>query len=540
MLNKTDLEVGIVGNVKKQTFLQGALIIAIAHIFVKIIGALFKIPLTRFILGPDGIGIYNSSYTIYNVLFIVSTAGLPVAISKMVSESIAKNNYNEALKIFKVSKIILFVLGIAGFCILLFGANLFAEFLKIPSAGIAIMAMAPSLFFVSIMSAYRGFYQGMSNMMPTALSEVIEASGKMFVGLLLAYIFLQYGVEFAAAGAILGVSTGTFVAAAFLMLYWCKIRPNVKIMCSDSSGTTSPSKKIAIKLVKLAIPITLGASVFTLASVIDLTMIMRQLADLGFDEDARKTMYGYYSGYAVTMFNLPPTIIASLAVSIVPAISSALVNRDLVTATKTVETAIRVTFLIALPCAIGMSVLSGPILNFAFGDTGAELLLKILAYGVIFVSIVMVANAIIQAKGKVWVPVINMCIGGLVKVIVNYVLVGRPDININGAPVGTVLCYLTTAALNLIAINKYFTPKYGISFFVKTIISAAIMGLVANWLYDFLFSATLSNTISLLISVVAAACVYFILIVLSKAINKQDVEAMPYGDKIAKILAKFL
>ena len=267
------------------------------------------------------------------------------------------------------------------------------------------------------------------------------------------------------------------------------MRNNVNKMRSASAETSS-IKTIAVKLVKLAVPITLGASVFTLASVIDLTMIMRQLASLGFDEDARKTMYGYYSGYAVTMFNLPPTIIASLAVSIVPAISAALANKKFVIATKTVETAIRVTFLIALPCAIGMSVLSGPILNLAFRDTGAELLLQILAYGVLFVSIVMVANAIIQAKGNVWVPVINMCIGGIVKVVVNYVLVGNIDININGAPIGTVLCYFTTATLNLIAINKYFTPKYGFGFFIKTIISAVIMGICANYIYEIFIGFT--------------------------------------------------
>ena len=523
------------GKVKKQGFLQGALIIAIAHIVVKIIGAIYKIPLTRYILGPDGIGIYNSSYTIYNVLFIVSTAGLPVAISKMVSESVAKENYKEALKIFKVSKVILFLLGILGFCILLFGANAFAEFLKIPSANIAMMAMAPSLFFVSLMSAYRGFYQGMSNMMPTALSEVIEASGKMFVGLLLSYLLLGYGVEYAASGAILGVSTGTFIAALFLMLYWYKLRPEVKKLCNNEKQTTG-TKAIAVNLIKLAVPITLGASVFTLASVIDLTMIMRQLAALGFDEDARTTMYGYYSGYAVTMFNLPPTIIASLAVSIVPAISVALVKKDFVTATKTVETAIRITLLIALPCAVGMSVLSGPILNLAFGDTGADLLLKILAYGVIFVSIVMVANAIIQAKGNVWVPVVNMCIGGLVKVVVNYILVGNIDININGAPVGTVLCYFTTAVLNLIAIHKYFSPSYGVGFIVKTVISVAVMGIFAGLSYNWLLGITDSSNTSLLASVCLSAIVYFAMLIVLRAVEKQDILAMPYGEKIVKLL----
>jgi len=527
------------GKLKKQGFVEGALIIAIAHIIVKIIGAVYKIPLTRFILGPDGVGIYNSSYTIYNVLLVVSTAGLPVAISKMISESVAKDNYNEALKIFKVSKCILFVLGVLGFCVLFFGAKAFATFLKVPSASLAMMAMAPSVFFVSMMSVYRGFNQGMSAMGPTAASEVIEATGKAFIGLLLSFIFAKYGVEYAASGAILGVSTGTFIAAVFLVVYCSRIRPEVKKLCKKEQQT-SKTKVIALRLLKLAIPITIGSAVFSLASIIDLTMIMRQLAALGFDEEARTTMYGYYSGYAVTMFNLPPTIIASLQVSVVPAIAKSLALKDYTDAKKTVETAIRIALLIALPCAIGMSVLSGPILNLAFGDTGAEFLLSVLAYGVIFVSLVMVTNSIIQARGNVWIPVINMFIGGLVKVAVNYVLVGNIDININGAPFGTVLCYITTAVLNFFAVYKYYRPNFGIGFIIKTIVSTAVMGVFAKFSYDFILGLSSSSNISLLISVALSVIIYFSMLFLLKTVEKQDILAMPYGDKLAKILKKFL
>lgn len=527
---------------RRQNFLKGALIIAIAHLFVKGVGALFKIPLTRFILGPDGIGIYNASYTIYNALFIISTAGLPVAISKMVSESIARGNYYEANKIFRISKILLFLLGVIGAAILFFGAEMFAGYLKVSSANMAIMAMAPSLFFVSIMSAYRGYFQGMSNMIPTAASEAIEASGKLFIGLVLAYMFLPMGKEYAATGAILGVSTGTFLGAAFLFVYYQKVKKSVNAQITNKTElmrVTPKAKTILAKMVKLAVPITMGASVFTLASVIDLAMILRQLESLGFDETARTTMYGYYSGYAVTMFNVPPTIIASLSVSIVPAIAAALVKKDILKARKTTETALRMTFLFALPCAIGMSVLSAPILNLLFNDTGAATLLSILSYGILFVSIVMVSNSVIQSTGRVWIPVVHMCIGGAVKVLVNYVLVGNIDININGAPVGTVLCYLVTAMLNLISIHKHLHPSYGVGFVVKSILSAAIMGFLADFLYKYTIVHTGSNFISLMFTVVVAAGVYLLLILLTRAVNRQDLESMPGSQRFLPYLERF-
>ncbi len=527
--------------IKAQGFLQGALIIAVAHIFVKVIGGLFKIPLARFILGPDGMGIYNSSYTIYNALFIISTAGLPVAISKMISESVAKGNYNEAGRIFKVAKMLLCSIGIIGFCILFFGAGWFAEnYLQLPSTALAITAMAPSLFFVSLMSVYRGFFQGMSNMIPTAYSEVIEASGKLFIGLALAWLFLPMGKEYASAGAILGVSIGTMFGALFLAVYYRNTNRELKQKIkSDAPQVKVSSKSILKRLVKLAVPITLGASVFTLASVIDLTMILRQLADLGFDENARETMYGYYSGYAVTMFNVPPTIIASLSVSIVPAISAALVRRETALARKTTETALRITYLFALPCAVGMSVLAEPILNLAFGDVGAGTLLTILAYGILFVSIVMVSNAIIQAMGKVWVPVVNMCIGGAVKVLVNYILVGNINININGAPVGTDLCYLVTATLNLIAIHRYLKPSYGFGLVVKPIFVVALMGVSAHFVYTALASH-ISYVISLLAAVLVGGIIYVAGILALGCVTKQDVSAMPGAEKISKLIGRFI
>ncbi len=525
---------------KKQSFLKGALIVAIANIVVKIIGALFKIPLTRFILGADGIAVYNASYTIYNVLFMVATAGLPVAISKMVSESAAKGNYAEVRRIFSVSKKLLITVGVLGMLIMFFGARIFADRLGISSAYTAMMALSPSLFFVAIMSVYRGLFQGLSNMVPTAVSEMIEACGKLFIGLALSFVLLSFGKDMAATGAILGVSTGAFCGAGFLFGYYTKVKKNLKVKEAESAKMeVSPSKRIFTRLLKLAVPITIGSAVFTLASLIDLTMILNQLAALGFDEATRKQMYGYYSGYAVTMFNLPPTVVTSLSISIMPAIASALATKKRETARTLTETAVRITLLFAMPCAVGMSVLSAPILQLLYNDINAAGMLTVLSYGIIFVSLVMVTNAIIQATGKVWVPVVNMLIGGAVKVIVNFVLVGNINININGAPYGTVLCYLTTASLNLIAIYKVMRPNYGAAFLIKSVLSTAIMGVLAWFVYQF-SAPIVGNTIALLAAVAAGGVVYLFALLVLRALKKEDVEAMPGSKKILKLIGRFL
>lgn len=525
---------------KKQNFLKGTLIIAIASIIVKIIGAIYKIPLRRSILGPDGIGIYNAAYSIYNVLFIIATAGIPVAISKIISENIAKNNYSEVKKTYSVAKILLAVISLAGALVMFLGAGYFADYLKAESSKLAIMALSPSLFFVGLMSVYRGFNQGMGDMVPTAVSEVIEAFGKLILGLLLAFLFIPMGKETAAAGAILGVSTGTFISCLYLWGYNNRnskiIKDNIKLY--GEKNTTS-KRGIVKKILSLAIPITLGSSVFTLASVIDLAMIMRQLATLGYDEIQRTTLYGYYSCDAVTLFNLPTTIITSLCISIVPFIAGALALNKKQEAKQTVETAIRLTLMFALPCAIGMSVLSKPILNFVMGDYGAAKLLGILSYGIIFLSIVMVSNSILQSMGKVWLPVFHMCIGGAVKIFVNYVLVGNPAYNINGAPIGTDLCYLVTAILNMISISRELKPSYGFGFLIKITLSTIVMGYCAYTSYTFIEGVTGYKT-GLLAGISVGVLVYFILIILLKAIKKEDIAMMPKSEKIQKILGKFI
>ena len=517
-----------------QTFLWGAAIVAFSHILVKVIGAVFKIPLDRFILHTEGMGIYNASYTIYNWLYMLSTAGLPVAISKMVSEACAVGNIKEASRIFRIAKALMFCLGLGGTLILFFGAELFANLLNAPSAKLSMMALAPSLFFTAMMSAYRGYTQGMKNMLPTAASEIVESLGKLCVGLWLAASFIGMGVEYGAAGAIGGVTVGT--AVGFVLLWGHNAISGRKLRASASvyRNDTAPKSGRAIlkRLIVIAFPVTLGVSVFTLTSLIDTAMIGNQLAALGYEESEYMSLFGYLSR-AVTMFNVPPTVIAAISISVVPAISAAISTGQRHRAVETAKSALRITILFSFPCAVGLSVLAEPIFQFVYGDAAHSFLLNVMGLAVACVTLVQTGNAVLQAYGKVWTPVINMAVGGVVKVAVNLLLVSQPAININGAPIGTFLCYFTVMVLNLLAIQKVTGVTYEFSdFVIKPLFSVLAMGAATMITYDFALRTGLHYLLAMGAAIGVAVIVYGAMILLVRCIKKEDLLLVPRGEKI--------
>ncbi len=528
--------------IQKQTFLQGALILGATNLLVKIIGATFKIPLRR-LIGPEGMGIFTQAYSIYLTLFIIATAGMPVAISKMVSESIAKGKPKEAQRIFKVAFYLLNIIGIVGTTVLIFGAKHFSVLLRDPQVYLAILAVSPSLLFVAIMSAYRGYFQGLQNMIPTAVSEVVEVLGKLIIGYFLASLWLSRGLEYSAAGAVLGVSTGTLFGAIILFIIYQFSSKNKSVDLNGYQSNNIKSKtmkQILFELVRIAIPITIGASVFTLTNTIDTLMVKYRLQTIGFTVEQSRTLYGYYGNDAITLFNLPPTLIVALSISIVPAIAKALAVNNKKLARFTTESAIRITVLFALPCAIGLSILADPILKFVYNDGGAANLLSILGIAVVFVSLVLVSNAILQATGKVMIPVRNMFIGGLVKVVANYILVGQPQININGAPIGTTLCYFVIAVLNLIAIKRIINVRYSVvDFIIKPIVAVASMAISVLFTYNKIIAYTRSNSISTLGAILVGVAIYGLMLLAIGAIKKEDIEMLPKGQQILKILNRF-
>ncbi len=522
------------------SFAKGALILVIANVLVKIIGAVFKIPLAR-LLGEEGMGLFSASYTMYSFMFIIATAGLPVAISKLVSEAKETDRGNQAKKILRISMVILGVVGVFGTSALYFGADFFASKIGAPRAAYGIRSIAPAMFFVSLMSAYRGYFQGRQNMLPTAISEVIEALGKLLIGYALAAYFMNTiedeitRLNLGAAGAVLGVAIGAALAFVFLFGYYAKNKK--KLYSGTLSDKPDSSKSIAGNIIKIAIPVTVGASVFSLTSLIDMAMIMRRLQVAGFSEAMALQKYGSYTGFAIPMFNLPPTLISSISISVVPAIAAAFAAKRVEEAEDTIRIALKITTLFALPCAVGMAILAEPILGLVYSNTGATETLSVLGYAIVFVSLVMVSNAILQAMGKVYVPVIHMIAGGVAKVIINYFLVAIPAVNIAGAPIGTNVCYIIILVLNIISIKKYSSVKLRLPEFVlKPLVCVVSMAAAVIALYNVM--TPLGMTISTVLAIGAGAVVYFVMIVITKSINYKDLLMLPKGEKIADLMLR--
>jgi len=519
---------------KKQAFMKGALILMIANIVVKVIGAAFKIPLT-YLLGEEGMALFSTSYTMYTWLFIIATAGLPVAISRMISEARIKGNHKEVKRIFDVSRKLLVAIGICGTLVLFFGAELFAGLLKNPDAALGIKAISPAVLFVALMSAYRGFFQGHQDMVPTAFSEVSEAVGKLLIGFVCAYLFMKSGVEYSAAGAVFGVAMGGLLGFITLFsVYTLKKRKNKE---NQSLGISRSNGTILKELVKIAVPITLGASVFSLTTLIDTAMIMHNLQSSGFSYAEAKHLYGSYTGYAVPLFNLPPTLISAITVSLVPAVAAAVADGDMKLARQTAGNSISITTLFALPCSVGMAIFSTPILDLVYNNTNATKTLGVLGYAIVFVSLVMVTNAILQSVGKEKVPVINMLIGGVVKIIVNAVLVKRPDINIVGAPIGTISCYLVILALNLFCLSRELKIRLSlIQYVVKPVLAVVAMAVCSLGVYNLL---PMVGKISLMVAIFVAVVVYALALLALKTVSEELLCSIPGLGRFAPILKKF-
>ena len=563
------------GKEKKMGFIEGAMIIAVANILVKIIGAIFKIPLDTYVLNTDGMALYNTSYTIYNLLFVISTAGLPTAISKLVAESDSRGDYDGSEKILKVSLVLLLCIGAVGSLILGVGSKLFSGLIGYSDAYLTMIAMSPSLFFVAGMSAFRGYFQGHGNMLPTAISEVLEAICKLFVGLSLAYMLLPKGKMFASAGAISGVTVGSILAFTFLVIYYLGKKNNE----IKSEKTKVSSKRVLVNIVKIAVPITLGVSVFTLTSFIDTAMVTNQMKGyIATSEVAEKSITGnlneeraeayeniaadiekggagntaekikenkaaFVYGYlvrAITLFNMPAVIISAIATSAVPAIASANAAGDKKKSRGFTKSALLITIVLALPCAIGISLLAKPILSLIYGGDGSfSVLLNVMGIAVLFLTLVQIVNALLQSWGRVWVPVVNMLIGGAVKILVNLILVGRPAINIMGAPIGTLLCYMTVATLNIVSLCRYSGIKPDFKgYILKPLLCAAIMSIFTLGI-QYVLSGFTGEKIAMFISIAVSAVVYLMAIVFTKTLKKDEILLLPKGEKILSLMGKF-
>lgn len=530
-------------NQSKQSFMGGVTVLAVSTVFVKICGALYKIPLNN-ILGDEGVTHFTSAYNIYSFLLTLSTAGLPLALSKLISEADATGRRNQIRRCFNTAMALFVAVGAVGTAAMLFFTEELAAWMNNSMAYWPIKALSVSVICVSVMCAYRGFAQGRQNMVPTAVSQFIEAFVKLLIGLPLAWYLIDIGkdLEIGAAGAIVGVSAGT-VLAMFYMI-WDYRRHRTPILWGTDKAQSRGT--ILKRLLWLGIPITIGQSGMSLLNLLDQRIVMGQLQDvLGLAEREAAALYGQYT-FSSTLFNLPASFLPAVAISLIPAVSVAVTRRDHREVNRVVTTSFRLIAMLAIPAGVGLSVLAGPILRLLYpaqqeAAQAATYHLQLLGIASIFVCIMLLTNSIMQAHGKVQLPIYTMLAGGVVKVVINYVLVGNPDINIKGAPIGTLVCYSLIALVNLAIVSHMLEkkPNY-LAIFAKPVLASAAMGATA-WAGYGLLSRVLpagyaGAALATLGAICAAVAVYAVLVIALRMITREDLKLVPKGETIARIL----
>lgn len=581
---------------KRQSLLNGALVLVIATALVKVIGALFKIPITS-LIGTVGRGYFGSAYNIFIPVYNIAMAGLPVAISKLVAQNIALGRYRDVRLLFKIAKRIFLLTGLAGMVILFILAYPYAVSIKTMPVIPSILVIAPSIYFCCLMASYRGYYSGLRNMNPTAVSQVIEALGKLILGILLAKLTMDYGIKsfesgkkvfgktvttnaealsatypYAAAAAVAGVTIGTVFALLYLMLRH-KIRSDgISKAMLRSSPKPLPVKKLTYQLIGIAVPVVASTIIMNLTNFIDSWSIQFRLSHaIASDEgiitamyktalaaadlvggDLKTYLYGAYET-ALDFKNLLPAFTMTLGVSAIPVLSEAWTLRNKRVIKTSVESVIRVIMLISMPAGIGMAVLAEPILRILYGSmSSVSISAPVMAYYGYVTFLIALSQPItnmLQAIGRMDIPMKILGVAAVFKILVNFIFVGMPRFNIFGAVIGTVVFYIIIVGASMFFLIR--ETKVKLNYFnilIKPFFCSVLCGLAA-WSSHGLLSLIIDfgdassrlngNTVCTVLAIGIAVVVYGLSLLFTRAIAKTDLNMIPGGEKISKTLEKY-
>ena len=523
----------------KQQFLGGAMALTVSTILVKVIGLVYKIPLMH-CLGAEGMGYFNSAYELYTLFFVIATAGIPVAISIMISESVAAGKLKNAEKIYKTSLWSLLFVGSTGALVMCFGADFLSKTIDSPGSAPSLVFVAPTLFFISISGAVRGYFQGCRNMIPTAVSQVVESLGKLVLGIGFAFLAQKRGlpVEQVASFAILGLTVGTMISTVYLCV--SKSRAKFTYECGMIENSCDNFGNILKKLVILAVPVTVSSVLVSLTRIVDMFMLMNRLGG----EVDKLSVYGSYSTMALPVYNLPSSLVAGISLALVPSITNAVKSGQKERERQLVASGIKLCDVVAVPASLGIGVYSNQILGLLFSGENEAIaisapLLSMLGVSVFASCLVQVTNSVLQANGKIMQPIISMLCGLVTKGVFAYVLISVPKIGAMGAPVSTLLCNLTAVMLNLWFIGKYTSFNVSLSsVLTKPIVSSTVA--VAFSVGGYLTSVKLGCRDSLAFLVAISLCVvaYFLLVIFGDILDSEEYRMLPMGDKIFSLRKK--
>lgn len=526
-----------------QKLMKGALILAVAGIMSKIFGAIFRIPLTNWI-GAEGMSYYGLAYNVYSFFLIIATAGLPVAISRMVAARTALGDHKNAHKTYRVSLILMFLIGLISFLICFFGAEFIAESIGNKGAALSMKAISPVLLLSPVVASFRGYFQGKQAMNPTAISEITEQFFRVVTGLSLSYFLLSHSLEKASAGATFGASAGSMAAFTILIIIYFYNRKSIFEKIHHTESKEEKASSLIKEMLKIAIPITLGSAIMPLMNIIDAGIIMNRLQSTGWSLNMSKTLFGLISGFCDPLLGFPHIFTDAIAISMVPAVAATFTLQNKNELENNIKLGIKTMSIISYPCATGFIVLAYPILLLLFPQRPEECrmaanVLRVFGLSIISLSIMRTCSSALQGIAKMNIPVINLLIGSIFKIIVTYILVGIHSINIVGAAIGTLVAYTVAAMLNYFALIKHTRIKVNIKdIFIKPIVPSVLMGVIVILSYKAVMTVTKHNSISTLISILIAVAVYFIFIFATNTISEEEVTSLPKGEKIICIAKK--
>ena len=532
---------------KKNDFIAQGSILAIASILVRVMGMIYRIPMTA-IIGDKGNGFYSYAYSVYTILLLLSSYSLPLAVSKMVSAKAQLGQWRNVKRVFICAIAFAIGIGTTFGLIVLIGAQFFTRvFFHSELAAIALRFMAPTILIMALLGVFRGFFQGLQNTLPTAVSQIVEGLINAIMSVVFAYFLFDFGHEMDAAsgttdlGYAWGAAGGAIGtgAGALAVLIYCFILFVAVNISRDKTGTQQEYGDIFRLMLSIALPVILSTSLYNLIELVDGSLFNNIMASKGM-EDVKDSMWGAYNAKALLLVHIPVSISSAMAVSLVPTLTAAYALGDEQTAKSKVHAILRFISILAFPSAVGLLVLANPIIKTLFsGDTSAaSTYLQVVCPAVITFSFSTITNSILQGIDRMNLPVCHSLIAMAVHVVVLLILCLGFNMGIYGVIISYVIYALVITILNFYSISKIleYRPDV-ITLFVKPAVASGIMGIVCFGCYQLLYQF-LGKAIPMLISVVVAVVVYFAVAVKCKLLTESVMRDLPKGSMLIRIAKK--
>ena len=530
----------------EQNYLKGAAILAATTIFVKVVGAIYKIPIFN-VMDDEGIGVFQTTYNVYALILTIASAGVPVALSRMISAASATGRMGLVKRYYSVALPAFAAIGVFAMSMMFFCSGSIAGLMNNSLAAPGIRVLAPAVFFICILAVYRGYTQGFQNMMPTASTQVVEVLCKAAVGIVVALWLSRrgYDTSIVSGGAIAGVTIGLGLCIPLMM--WHKRKTDRRIAPAGQGEDLPGRLAIFAKLMKVAIPITIGSSFMQIMIVIDNSVVLGRIqSGLGLAEKDASALYGLFTR-ALTIYNFPSALVVPVSISIMPAISAALAKKQHGEARDIMRSSLKLVNLLALPAAAGIMALASPIMQSLYNDPGkvTATILTILGAASFFVCFQLISTAILQANGHERLAMISFPVGGALKIAINYYLVATPGVGIVGPAIGTFTCFFVISAMNVcFIIAKVKDRPSFLAVIAKPLLCTALMAASAYGTYSLVIavaSGTMGTgraaiTLYLAISILAACLVYAVLVIVTGTVTRDDLRLIRKGDKIADML----